>query len=167
MRARLAIFALALLGVASAKPASAANWLEKNFGLWGPQYDAEVPLCEDDRVLSRVQSHFAQKERDYWNSRLQITGWEYIRERAWMPWHYASIPRRFCSGKVHLSDGTVRRIGYVIGEDTGIIGSTWGVEFCVVGLDRNWAYMPACKEVGPSMAPQGGTATYSLPADPQ
>jgi hypothetical protein len=35
----------------------------------------------------------------------------------------------------------------------------------VMGLDRNWAFMPACKEVGPSMAPQGGTATYSLPAE--
>ena len=24
-----------------------------------------------------------------------------------------------------------------------------GVEFCVVGLDRNWAYNPACKAAGP------------------
>jgi hypothetical protein len=163
MRARLAIVALALLGVASAKPAAAASWLEKNFGLWGPQYDAEVPLCEDDRVLSRIQSHFAQKEQDYWNSRLTIVGWEYIRESAWMPWHYAAIPRRFCSGKVHMSDGTVHRIGYVIGEDTGILGATCGVEFCVYVLDRNWAFTPACKEAGPSDAPQGGAPNYTVP----
>ena len=159
MRARLAIFALALLGVASAKPAAAASWLEKNFGLWGPQYDAEVPLCEDDRVLSRIQSHFAQKEQDYWNSRLKIVGWEYIRERDFMPWHYASIPRRFCIAKVHINNGTVHKIRYSIAEDTGIIGATWGVNWCVDGYDRNWAYAsptmppgqrrPSCKEAGP------------------
>ena len=149
MRARLAIFALALLSFVPARPASAANWFEKNFGLWGPQYDAEVPLCEDDRVLARIQSRFVQKESQYWNSELKIVGWERIRESAFMPWHYASIPRRFCNGKVHISDGTVRRINYSIGEDTGIIGATWGVNWCVIGLDRNWAYAPACKEAGP------------------
>jgi hypothetical protein len=149
MCARLAIFALALVGLMSSKPASAANWLEKNFGLWGPQYDAEVPLCEDDRVLARIQSRFSEKEGMYWNSELRIIGWERIRETAFMPWHYAAIPRRFCNGKVHINDGTVRRINYSIGEDTGIIGATWGVNWCVVGLDRNWAYAPACKEAGP------------------
>jgi hypothetical protein len=25
----------------------------------------------------------------------------------------------------------------------------WGVEWCVVGLDRNWAYNPACKMAQP------------------
>jgi hypothetical protein len=38
---------------------------------------------------------------------------------------------------------------YWIGEDTGIIGATWGVRWCVVGLDRNWAYNPACKMARP------------------
>ena len=30
-----------------------------------------------------------------------------------------------------------------------MIGSSWGVEWCVVGLDRNWAYNPACKMARP------------------
>ena len=159
MRARLAIVVLALLACASARPASAANWLEKNFGLWGPQYDVEVPLCEDDRVLARIQSRFAQKESQYWNSELKIVGWERVREVALMPWHYASIPRRFCTGKVHMNNGTIHRINYSIAEDTGIIGSSWGVQWCVAGYDRNWAYnspttppgqtSPACREAGP------------------
>jgi hypothetical protein len=160
MLTRLAIFALALAAFASAQPASAANWFEKNFWLSGPEYTAEVPLCEDDQVLARIQSRFAQKEREYWNSELKIIAWKYIREQAFMPWHYAAIPRRFCIGKVHINDGTVRRINYSIAEDTGsIIGATWGVEWCVVGLDRNWAYAspttppgqtaPACREAGP------------------
>jgi hypothetical protein len=159
MRARLAALALALAAFTTAKPASAANWLEKNFWLSGPEYSAEVPLCEDDGILARIQSRFSQKEREYWNSELRIVGWEYIREQAFMPWHYASIPRRFCTGKVHINDGTVHRIHYSIAEDTGIIGATWGVNWCVDGYDRNWAYAsptmppgqrrPSCKEAGP------------------
>jgi hypothetical protein len=103
MLARFAIFALAVAAFASARPASAANWLEKNFWLSGPEYTAEVPLCEDDQVLARIQSRFAQKEREYWNSELKIIGWEYIREQAFMPWHYAAIPRRFCIGFILMT----------------------------------------------------------------
>ena len=44
-----------------------------------------------------------------------------------------------------VSDGLKHPVHYSIGEDTGIIDATRGVEWCVVGLDRNWAYAPACK----------------------
>jgi hypothetical protein len=30
-----------------------------------------------------------------------------------------------------------------------MIGAIWGVEWCIVGLDRNWAYNPACKMARP------------------
>ena len=30
-----------------------------------------------------------------------------------------------------------------------MIGANWGVQWCVVGVDRNWAYNPACKAAGP------------------
>jgi hypothetical protein len=50
---------------------------------------------------------------------------------------------------VRISDGSNHTLHYSIGEDTGMIGSTWGVEWCVVGLDRNWAYNPACKMAQP------------------
>ena len=159
MRARLAALALALAAFAFAKPASAANPLEKNFWLSGPEYSAEVPLCEDDGILARIQSRFSQKEREYWNSQLQIVGYEYIRETALMPWHYSAIPRRFCTGKVVMNDGTIHKINYSVAEDTGIIGATWGVNWCVNGYDRNWAYnspttppgqkAPSCAEAGP------------------
>ena len=26
-----------------------------------------------------------------------------------------------------------------------MIGGSWGVQWCVVGVDRNWAYNPDCK----------------------
>ena len=36
-----------------------------------------------------------------------------------------------------------------IGEDTGMVGAVWGIESCVEGLDRNWAYNPRCKMARP------------------
>jgi hypothetical protein len=67
------------------------------------------------------------------------------------PWVGAdqAIPRRFCSGKAQVSDGRWHALHYVIVEDAGLIGMTWGVDFCVTGLDRNWAYNPACKMARP------------------
>ena len=34
-------------------------------------------------------------------------------------------------------------------EDTGMIGASFGVQWCVVGYDRNWAYNPACRMARP------------------
>ena len=143
-------FGLAVGAVlALALPARAANFLELNFGLSGPRYDAVVPLCEDGGVLAKIQSRFAEKESRFWNSDLRIIGFENVGERTFMPRHHAAIPRRFCSGKAVISDGTVRPLHYWIGENTGAIGVTSGVEWCVVGLDRNWAYNPRCKMARP------------------
>jgi hypothetical protein len=127
----------------------AANWFEKNFGLSGPRYEADVPLCEDGWVTWKIQARFSEKERTFWNSGAQIVSIDAIRERAFRPGHYAQIPRRFCSGYATISDGSRRPIHYWIGEDTGWLGMGWGVEWCVVGYDRNWAYNPACKMAQP------------------
>jgi hypothetical protein len=142
--------ALALtLATAFAGESRAANWLEMNFGLSGPRYEAKVPLCEDYGVASKIQSRFSEKESRFWNSALQIVAFEDVREISFRPGHYALIPKRFCRGYALINDGTRRRINYSIGEDTGWLGITWGVEWCVVGLDRNWAYNPSCKAALP------------------
>ena len=46
-------------------------------------------------------------------------------------------------------DGKPRPVYFSIIEDGGFAGFTDGVEFCVVGLDRNWAFNPACKAARP------------------
>ena len=38
---------------------------------------------------------------------------------------------------------------YSITEDGGMIGVGYGVEWCVVGLDREWSYNPRCRWPGP------------------
>ncbi len=48
-----------------------------------------------------------------------------------------------------LNDGKPRTVEYSIIEDGGFAGFGPGVEWCVVGLDRNWAYNPACRAARP------------------
>ena len=48
-----------------------------------------------------------------------------------------------------VSDGKRRQINYSIIEDGGLLGVGYGVEWCVVGLDRNWAYNPRCRWARP------------------
>lgn len=143
----LAAVLAAGLGLLAAPPASAAGWLEKGIYLTGPRYDGVLPAC--DAVLNTISWRFAQKEGQYWNSNLQIVGFERVRQIAFSPWAPNTIPRRFCTATAYVSDGRKHKVDYSIGEDTGMIGASWGVEWCVAGLDRNWAYNPACKMARP------------------
>ena len=145
-----AIFGFAaLVAITSTLPARAANWLEKNFWLSGPRYDGRLPGCEDSFALWRIQRTFAEKESRFWSSPLEITGFDRIQETAYSPWASDTIPRRFCRAVAIVSDGRRHPVYYSIAEDLGAIGATWGVEWCVVGFDRNWAYNPSCKMAQP------------------
>lgn len=138
---------LAVLLAASATQASAANWLEKGIYLIGPRYEGTLPPCE--AALDTISWRFAQKESRFWNSNLTILGFDRVRETAFRPWARETVPRRYCSAVAQVSDGRHHTVHYSIVEDGGMIGMTWGVEWCVTGLDRNWAYNPACKMARP------------------
>jgi hypothetical protein len=141
------LMAAGLIGLGTLAPAQAAGWLEKNFYLSGQNYDGALPPCE--AALGKIAARFAEKESRFWNSDLQILDFKRVREIADHPWVAGTIPRRYCSAVALVSDGRKHRVNYWIGEDTGMIGMTWGVEWCVVGLDRNWAYNPRCKMARP------------------
>jgi hypothetical protein len=129
--------------------ARAASFLEKNFWLSGPRYDGVLPACDAPWALGLIAERFTQKESRFWNSALKIVHFERIRQTAFRPWADDTIPRRYCSAVVLISDGLRRPVHYLIGEDFGMAGGFEGVEWCVVGLDRNWAYSPACKMARP------------------
>jgi hypothetical protein len=137
------VFGLLAFGQA----AQAAYPWELNFWLTGPRYDGRVDECE--RALSTISSQFREKESTFWNSPLQITGFGRIHETAFRPWQSDNIPRRYCTGDVMLSDGKQRTVHYSIIEDGGFAGFGQGVEWCVTGLDRNWAYNPRCRAARP------------------
>jgi hypothetical protein len=148
MLGRIVCVVLAL-GVVSLSHARAASFLEKNFWLSGPRYDRNLPACDYAPALDRIIRDFRTKEFRFWNSDLRIVGIEDIRETAYLAWAAQSIPRRFCSGTVLVNDGLRHPVYFSIGEDTGMIGIDFGVNFCVVGLDRDLAYSPACRAARP------------------
>jgi hypothetical protein len=143
----VAAFGMAFGLLALGQTAQAANFFEMNFWLSGPRYDGNLPPCEAG--LGKVSSQFAEKESTFWNSTLQITGYDRVHEVAFRPWQSDNIPRRYCAAIAMLTDGKPRPVYFSIIEDGGFAGFTNGVEFCVVGLDRNWAYNPACKAARP------------------
>jgi len=137
----------ALLGLLAFGEAQAASPLELNFWLNGPRYDGNVKPCE--AALPTIISQFREKESTFWNSTLAITAYGDVHETGFRPWQSDNIPRRFCTGQVMVSDGKVRLVHFSIIEDGGFAGFGQGVEWCVVGLDRNWAFNPACKAARP------------------
>jgi hypothetical protein len=153
MSGRQLLLGSALAAMLAASPIGstthAGSFLELNFWLSGPRYEGILPPCDAPAALDTISYRFKQKEYRFWNSELVILGFDRVRETAFRSWAANTIPRRFCSGVVDVSDGKRHVIHYSIGEDTGMIGGGWGVEWCVVGLDRNWAYNPACKMARP------------------
>lgn len=148
-RARAFAFGAVVLAVAGGMPAQAASWLEKNAYLIGPRYEANLPACDHPFALNTIKRRFSSKEGRFWNSSLHILEFERVRETAFSPWAEGTIPRRFCSGRALISDGRWRPVHYSIVEDGGIMSIGWGVQWCVVGIDRNWAYNPACRMARP------------------
>src|SRR5438128_2705625 len=152
MRVRTLVSAVALAAIAtsgSIAPAGAANWLELNFYLSGPRYDGYLPGCDDDWTLGRIRARFNEKENVYWTSGLGIRSFQNIRETAYRPGPAQSIPRRYCSAVIEVSDGAKRPVYYSISESGGMFGSVYGVDWCIAGLDRNIAFGPQCRAARP------------------
>ncbi len=112
-------------------------------------YVADLPTCGDPSVLASISSKFAEKEARFWNSRLTIVEYAHIKPLAWRPWGLDTIPRRYCTASATVSDGRRSRIDFSVREDLDFIGNGWGVEWCVLGLDRNMAFSPACRMARP------------------
>jgi hypothetical protein len=137
MRFSRAFWALAAAAFLLAGPAQAAKW----------QDDGRLPACEHG--LNSIVWEFAQKEDRFWNTGARILSFERVREIAYSPWAPGTIPRRFCTAVALVNDGRKHTVNFWIGEGTGLIGASWGVRWCVVGFDHNWAYNPNCKMARP------------------
>lgn len=135
------VAALVLAGTVSATAARPVVPAEKRF--WS--YDGQLPSCDNPDVLDRVSSRFEATEHEYWNSSLAILSYDQVSTRALRPWGLDHIPRNYCRARALFNDNTHRDIVYSVAEDQGIIGTDFGVDWCVVGLDRNYAYAPSCK----------------------
>src|SRR3984893_6360782 len=142
------ILAMAMASL-NAGSASAASWLEELFYLSGPRYDGVVPPCDYPDALVKISVSFNNKENTFWNTDLRIVAFEKGRETAFRAWAANAIPRRYCSGIVEISDGRKQPIHYCNCDVTVMLRAPRGGEWCLLGLDRNWAYNPACQMARP------------------
>ena len=93
---------------------------------------------------AQISSKFGQKEGEFWNSNLEIVGIDRV-TRGRVPAVAARRRRSRAGSATALPASPTARatpIHYSILENSGWLGVGWGVEWCVVGLDRNWAYNP-------------------------
>jgi hypothetical protein len=127
-------------------------------------YDAQIPQCADPSVTARLAEYFHLRESTYWNSGLTIRAFDKLREIGWRPNGLEFIPRRYCHGRVHTSDGHIRPITYSIIEDATVVGmqgslgplrlvwptpSTFGLDWCIQGLERNRSHGGDCRAARP------------------
>ena len=134
-------------GIVAASSANARPLTPAEQRYWG--YSAEVPLCADPAALDNIRSRFARREADYWKSGLEIVTYDRVRETGERTTGLDYIPRRYCQARAIFNDGKARQVTYWIGEGIGFAGHDWGIEWCVIGLDRNYAQAPACKTARP------------------
>jgi hypothetical protein len=107
------------------------------------------PACDDKAVLKRVTAHFDQAEAEYWHTGLRMADITHAREIAFRDWQPTMIARRYCAGSAYLTDGRRYDLVYWLRSDQGFAGVGWGVQFCLVGRDREYAYAPACRMLRP------------------
>ncbi|HXW72236.1 MAG TPA: hypothetical protein VEK34_12465 [Methylocella sp.] len=142
------VFAALVLFAAAGGPNAAGRPLTPAERQYIPYADA-VPFCDDPAVLERIQSRFRDSEAEFWNTGLVILGFDEVREIGYKTNGLDYIPRRYCVAKVFLNTEHPRQVSYAIGEDLGIIGFGFGVQWCISGFDRERVYAPNCKMARP------------------
>jgi hypothetical protein len=115
---------------------------------WAPFYP-DMPACDDTGVLSTISGRFGQTQREYWNPDLSIMTFDRVREIGFRSNGLDYMPRRYCVASAAMSDQKQRTVVYDVGSNFGILGLTWGVEWCVVGVDPTFAYAPDCLAIKP------------------
>ena len=145
---RSALLGLALsLGLASLAHADSeySGPAERRFS----PYVGNVYKCDEPAILGRMQGTFRTTQNAYYKQDLQLTSFDRIKELSLRGNGTAYIPRRYCIARAYLNDQTKHTVIYQIQEDLGMIGWGQGVEWCVVGVDRDNAYNPACSVLRP------------------
>ena len=136
------------------------------------EWNSLLPQCSDQSVLGRIQTRFQDREWQYWQSGLEIKGFERVRETGFRVTGLDYIPRRYCSAEAVMNDGKLRTVQYSVIEDMDMTGGDalrsivssltlglvvngpavmphWGIDWCVTGLDRNLAYGLNCQAAKP------------------
>ena len=142
-----AFFLFALLSLCA--PARADSEYEDPAERHFSPYVGDVYKCDAEQILTRIQSVFRTTQNAYWKKDLQLTEFDRVRELSLRGNGVEYIPRRYCIARGHFNDDSIHTVIYDIEEGEGIIGFGDGVEYCVIGLDRMFAFSPACSSLRP------------------
>lgn len=112
-------------------------------------YSGDLPACDSSGVLNLMSWRVSRREWRFWDLPLEIVSYGQVREIGYRSNGADFIPRRYCAAQAVFSDGRVRDVIYNLIEGGGFIGVGYGLEWCVVGLDREYNFAPACKAAGP------------------
>ena len=137
------------------------------------------PTCRNATtrsVLSTITGRFSQTETTYWGGDNAIVGIDRVRDIGFRANGLSYIPRRYCVALAAVVDPRLpppvipycialasvvdprlppplnpktHTVIYDVVQAGGIIGWSWGVEWCVVGFDREHAYSPDCSVLRP------------------
>ena len=155
----MAFFLLVPLARAGGGPAQLNLYDTPAEARWAPFFD-DMPACDDAGVLSTISSRFGQTQREFWDPNLAIQGFDRVREIGFRSNGLSYIPRRYCVARAAMTDQKTRTVAYAVGTQLGIIGVTWGVEWCVVGIDPTLAYAPDCEVIRPILEREIGKAKW-------
>jgi hypothetical protein len=135
-------FLLAAAGSASARPLLPAEDRSVPYdGNW-------IADCDNFFVLNEILWAFNSHE-PYFNSTLAIEEFQHTAQTGFRTNGPDLVPRRYCAARAKFNDGRVREVKYNVIESGGFAGIGNGIEWCVVGLDRNHVYSPGCAAAQP------------------
>ena len=104
-----------------------------------------MPRCDDPSIYGQI---VADSRSRYWASSVTVVDID-ARKAPTRKYWPQDMPRRFCEGAIKTQSGAESPINYPV--YFAIIGSSSGYDlaWCVVGLDRQWAYDPQCRLARP------------------
>lgn len=140
--ARVTLAAAAALPVAlTTLPASAADYIARQ-----PVAVVDAGICSNQGVLRTIVSRFGYQVRHVPNlPQVGINGVSDIHfKRYEAKVHPSQIARTYCGATAVLSNGTHRKVWYLIEEGQGFASLGNNVEFCVDGFDRWYVYNASC-----------------------
>ena len=109
---------------------------------------SKFPSCDDAKVTKKLLKRFNKTEKIYWQERgLQLSGVSDRHFHTDYTLPNSKFDRRFCHGTAEFTDGSTRRIHYLIESNAGFAGFTWNVEYCIHGLDPYRYYDGRCRHL--------------------
>ncbi|MCF6321964.1 MAG: hypothetical protein L3J32_09380 [Rhizobiaceae bacterium] len=104
-----------------------------------------LPVCTNTGVLEKVVKRYNKADSNLWQKGVRMNAINGAREHTVNPLYESAIDRRYCRAKAYLSNGQHYTVYFLIERGMGLAGTGWGVEYCLRGSDKWYAYGSGCR----------------------